>query len=137
MSRRVMDKSETEKESSGSLWFLGILLLLLVGLGVRVWGSSWGLPHLYHPDEDKIVSHALAFGKGDLNPHYFGWPSLQMYVMFVIYGVYFVSGWLLDHFASPSEFLIAFARGPSDFYLLGRWLSALLGAQNIEERVLP
>jgi len=131
MSGRVIDKSETNKGPSGSFWFLGILFLLLVGLGVRVWGSSWGLPHLYHPDEDKIVSHALAFGNGDLNPHYFGWPSLQMYVMFFIYGVYFVSGWLLDYFASPVRFLLAFAVDPSDFYLLGRWLSSILGALTI------
>ena len=121
-----MGQKETQKYLN-----LGILFLVLVGLGLRVWGSSWGLPDLYHPDEDKIVNHALAFGSGDLNPHYFGWPSLQMYVLFLMYGVYFVSGWLLGQFASPQEFLVAFAVDPSTFYLLGRWLSALLGALTI------
>jgi hypothetical protein len=107
---------------------LAVLFLVLAGLGLRVWGSGWGLPYLYHPDEDKIVNHALAFGSGDLNPRYFGWPSLPMYVMFFIYGCYFIAGWLAGLFASPEQFLVAFAADPSDFYLLGRWLSALLGA---------
>lgn len=105
--------------------------MVLMGLVLRVWGSSWGLPYLYHPDEDKIVTHALAFGKGDLNPHFFLWPSLQMYIMFFFYGCYFVFGWLLGQFTSAEKFLVAFAVDPSSFYLLGRWLSALLGALTI------
>ncbi|MFQ5902872.1 MAG: ArnT family glycosyltransferase, partial [Candidatus Binatia bacterium] len=34
-------------------------------------------------------------------------------------------------FASPEEFIIAFAVDPSIFYLLGRWLSALLGTLTV------
>lgn len=120
---------EAKKIETYSL--LAILLLALIAFGLRVWGSSWGLPDLYHPDEDKIVSRALSFGKGDFNPHYFGWPSFQMYVMFFIYGCYFTGGWLLGQFATPEDFITAFAVDPSLFYLFGRWLSALLGSLTV------
>jgi hypothetical protein len=108
-----------------------VLWLVVLAFGLRVWGSNWGLPELYHPDENKIVNRALAFGKGDLNPHYFGWPSLQMYVMFFIYGCYFIVGSLWGVFASPEQFLVAFAVDPSNVYLLGRWFSAALGALTV------
>ena len=72
---------------------IATLIAILVGASViRFWGITWGLPHAYHPDEGSILFHALGFGTGDLNPHWFRWPSLTMYVMFGIYGCYYVIG---------------------------------------------
>ncbi len=54
-------------------------LVLLVALGgvARFWGLGWGLPHtLAHPDETKFVSIALGMGYGDLDPHWFGYPTV-------------------------------------------------------------
>jgi hypothetical protein len=84
---------------------------------------SYGLPDLYHPDEPRIVERAVRFHQGDLNPRFFNWPSLYMYLLAGVYGVVFgglhggVSG--------------AFARDPSLLYLLGRLVTALFGAATL------
>src|SRR5438093_3570673 len=56
-------------------------LFVVVGLLARVWSVSYGLPDLYHPDEPRIVERAVRFHAGDLNPHFFNWPSLYMYLL--------------------------------------------------------
>jgi hypothetical protein len=51
--------------------------LIVLGLVLRVWGITFGLPYLYHPDEPLGVSVAINMVKtGDLNPHFFGYGSL-------------------------------------------------------------
>ena len=51
--------------------------LIVLGAGLRVWGITFGLPYLYHPDEPLGVSVAINMVKtGDLNPHFFGYGSL-------------------------------------------------------------
>ena len=119
------------RDSSQNLWLVAALLVVFIGLMIRLWGSDWGLPHPFHPDEGKLVKRALSFGKGDLNPHFFVYPSLTMYVMFFIYGCYYVVGWLVGHFTSPNDLIIEFAVNPQNFFLFIRWLSALLGTLTI------
>ena len=80
-----------------------LLAILAVATCVRLWGIDWGLPHPYHPDEGSVLFHSLGFGTGDLNPHWFRWPSLSMYEMFGVYGVYFVIGKLSGLFAAPAD----------------------------------
>ncbi len=60
---------------------LTFAVILAVAAALRLWGVTWGLPHAYHPDEGSILIHALGFGTGDLNPHWFRWPSLFMYIV--------------------------------------------------------
>jgi 4-amino-4-deoxy-L-arabinose transferase-like glycosyltransferase len=55
---------------------------ILVGAVLRVWGLWFGLPHAQaRPDEVEAVSHALRIAQGDLNPHFFNWPSLHLYIL--------------------------------------------------------
>ena len=68
---------------------LGLLLVLALGLALRAWSAAYGLPDLYHPDEPRIVERAVRFHQGDLNPRFFNWPSLYMYVMAGVYGIAF------------------------------------------------
>lgn len=45
---------------------------------VSIW---FGLPHLQtRPDEETAIGRAIAMRGGDLNPHFFHWPSLVFYV---------------------------------------------------------
>ena len=67
---------------------LGAILVLSVVL--RVIGLKYGLPAVYNPDEVAITARALAFAKGDLNPHNFLYPSFYFYVLFVWLGLSFV-----------------------------------------------
>jgi hypothetical protein len=84
---------------------------------------SYGLPDLYHPDEPRIVERAVRFHQGDLNPRFFNWPSLYMYVVAGVYGLVFG--------ASPDGVAGAFARNPAQLYLVARVLTTLFGTATL------
>jgi hypothetical protein len=69
------------------------------------------------------VERAVRFYQGDLNPRFFNWPSLYMYVMAGVYGLVFG--------ASPGGVAGAFARDAAPFYLLGRFLTAVFGTATL------
>ncbi len=105
--------------------------LLLLSLLLNLWGVSYGLPNRYYPDEGRIVNNALAFGMGDLNPHYFNYPALSMYLLFGLYGAYFLLGSLVGIFSSAADFQLLFFSDPSSFYLIGRAANALAGTVTV------
>ena len=96
---------------------------MVVGLALRTWSVSYGLPDLYHPDEPRIVERAVRFHQGDLNPRFFNWPSLYMYLLAGVYGVVFGG--------SPNGVPGAFGRDPALFYLVGRLVTALFGVATL------
>jgi len=108
-----------------------LIIILSASLALRLLGIDFGLPYVFYPDEAVIVNHAVAFGTGDLNPHYFNYPSLYMYVMFVIYGFIYVVGWLAGIFASTADFARLFFNDVTLFYLPGRLISALCGVASV------
>ena len=104
----------------------------LIGAAViRLWGLDWGLPFPYHPDEGSILFHSLGFGTGDLNPHWFRWPSLMMYVMFGFYGALFVVGKLAGLYSAPADLVRHYVSDLSWFWYLGRVLSAVAGVATV------
>ena len=109
-----------------------LFLILALAFLVRLVGIRFGLPDLYHADEPIIVNHALAYGSGDLNPHFFKIPPLVSYVLFLVYGFYFILGRTIGWFANTNDFLELFLTNPSSFYLLARILfGVLLGTSSI------
>ena len=58
-----------------------LLAVILVGGLLRVVPIWFGLPFdRARPDEETAIGHALAIVGGDLNPHFFHWPSLTFYL---------------------------------------------------------
>ena len=106
---------------------LGLALILALALALRLPAARYGLPHFVHPDESLLVPLAVQFLTGDLNPHFFNWPSAYMYTLA---GLYAVVGAL-----SPSDGALSsvavFVRDPAPFYLLGRMVSTLLGVTTV------
>lgn len=93
----------------------------MAGALARIMGNDYGLPHTYHPDEGHIVNRAIRFHGGDLDPKFFNWPSLYMYLLSAIYGVVFGLGGVVA----------SFSQDPIPFYLIGRTLTALMGTATI------
>ena len=61
--------------------------IVLLGAILRLFPVWFGLPYLgARPDEETAVAHALAILDGDLNPHFFHWPSLTFYAFAAVYG---------------------------------------------------
>ena len=55
--------------------------ILLIAAALRIFPVWFGLPFLYaRPDEAESISRAVGVLTGDLNPHFFHWPSLTFYV---------------------------------------------------------
>jgi dolichyl-phosphate-mannose-protein mannosyltransferase len=98
----------------------GLVLVLLTGLGLRLWGVAQGLPYAYNSDEaDHFVPRAIAmFEHGTLNPHYFANPPAYTYLLHILFGIYF---------GGASGAVHAFAVHPQAVYTLARVASALLG----------
>ncbi|NQT94900.1 MAG: glycosyltransferase family 39 protein [Candidatus Omnitrophica bacterium] len=103
-----------------------LLVIILIGIALRLWGIDFGLPQLFHQDEPIIVNHALAYGTGDLNPHFFIVPPFTSYILFFFYGIYFLLLNLLGVLKGTEAFAISFFRDPTPFYLIGRFLIGLL-----------
>jgi hypothetical protein len=110
-------------------WILAALVL--AGLTLRLWSFGFGLPGVYNVDETPILNRALAFAKGDPNPHNFLYPTLHFYLLFAWQGLYFAFGWLAGWFESAAAFEQRYFVDPSGHVAAGRVLTALLGAATI------
>ena len=55
-------------------WRVALVLMLLAALWIR-----WPVPSMAwtHIDEKALVNHPLGFFSGDLNPHFFNYPTLS------------------------------------------------------------
>ncbi len=111
---------------------LGVAFVLLAGACLRVWSLGFGLPDVEsRPDEWMIISKALGYGTGDLNPHFFNYPSLFSYILFLLYGSYAVILCFAGSLSSLSGVAQDVAADPSVYILIARLLSALSSTATI------
>jgi hypothetical protein len=108
-----------------------LTLVCALALGLRVYGLSFGLPDLHHPDEIWILNRALAFAKGDLDPRNFLYPTLYFYALFAWEGLFFVVGRLAGMYESVAAFEREFFVDPSHLVLAGRALTAVFGVLTV------
>jgi hypothetical protein len=94
--------------------------VLLAGIVLRLWGIDFGLPYILHQDEPIVVNHAMAYGTGDLNPHFFVIPPLPSYIVFFFYGLYFLAGKAIGYFSSANDLAALFFADPTSFYMVAR-----------------
>ncbi|MGK7911707.1 MAG: ArnT family glycosyltransferase [Synechococcus sp.] len=125
------------KQANQTYILLGIIVL--IALGIRVWGVNFGLPNLFHPDEpNKIIMAQNMFKTGDLNPHYFKKPTLFIYINALAYIPYFLIGKLLGLLDKPTDILspivleggVGYSPMPS-VVLMGRMLTVLISTASI------
>jgi hypothetical protein len=116
-------------------WTPARLALLMALLALAEWlrasALGFGLPAVYNPDEVAIMSRALGFAKGDLNPHNFLYPTLYFYVLFVWVGGWFALSWMTGAVKSLAAFQTLFFLDPSGVYLAGRTLGVVCGVATV------
>ena len=61
---------------------LTIIILLTVIL--RFYNLSWGAPYYFHPDERNIAASISQLKINDLNPRFFAYGSLPIYLVYAI-----------------------------------------------------
>jgi len=104
--------------------------IFLLALAIRVIGFGWGLPNAgrfgsYHPDESagQIVGAVSSILGGDLNPHFFNYPSLSIYATTAVYFVLSGLGFSTQGPMHPYPWPLV-----RDIIVAGRVFSALCGA---------
>ncbi|MGI5836289.1 MAG: ArnT family glycosyltransferase [Chloroflexota bacterium] len=103
------------------------VMLVVLALGLRIWGIEFGLPYTYHYDEHFYVNTAAKLGAGVINNPPYAATGLSN-ILFLEYAGYFLVGIVLQFFSSAQAFEAAFRNDPTAFYLLGRTTSAVLGS---------
>ena len=105
---------------------LGLGLSLLVAALLRFWALSQGIGFNPGVDEPEVMERAVRMMKtGDLNPHFFDYPGLYMYVETAVSIMRFMVGATQGKWAG-------LAQAPTeDFYLWCRAMTAVLGTATV------
>jgi hypothetical protein len=112
-------------------WTLVLISVGILAAALRFLALGYGLPAVYNPDETPILNRALAFAKGDPNPHNFLYPSLYFYALFAWETLFFLVGRVAGLFGSLNEFQREFFTNPSRLFLAGRALTAVFGIATV------
>ena len=102
-----------------------VLILLLAAL-LRFVGIGSGIPFNIGVDEPEIMERAVRMMRtGDLNPHFFDYPSGYFYIQLAVACLRFISG------ATGGEWTALDQAQTADFYLWGRAVTALFGTATV------
>jgi 4-amino-4-deoxy-L-arabinose transferase-like glycosyltransferase len=113
-------------------WLLAGIGAALLGLALRTIGISYGLPDHFHWDEPTIMNRVIRMaGSGDLNPHFFYYPTLLMYLLLVANGALYAVGHVLHVYPSTNDFAISYLVDSTASYVVGRLLVATMGAGTV------
>ena len=104
-----------------------LAVILAVAFGLRYWGSGFGLPHVYHPDEGFEIYRALRLGMGGFDFERVA-KGGYYFILFFEYGVYFVLSFVTGSIGGVGDFAREFATDPSAFWRIARTTTAFLGA---------
>ena len=101
---------------------LTVLGIVLLGFTLRLWTIGNGIPHTTGTDEPVIMEKAVQIMRsGDLNPHFFDYGGLTIYLQMAVASLRFAAGALSREWTSLDRVW------EGDFYLWARTTTALLG----------
>jgi hypothetical protein len=102
-------------------------IVIVVTAGVlRLSHIGIGIPHNVGVDEPQIMNRVVAMMRtGDLNPHFFDWPSLTFYLNLVVSCLVFMGGAMRGLWGSLDQV------SANDLYLGGRIFTALVGTATV------
>lgn len=115
-----------------------LALILLIALGLRVWGIGFGLPNLEHPDEDAVLMPALQMVKtGDLEPQRMEYGTFHIYTLVPVSMLVYLQAAQNGRIDAPQNIPI-YERGTypatypfPEFFLAARLVSALYGTGTV------
>lgn len=107
---------------------LVLLALLAVAAWLRLRAIEFGLPFPFAAiDEHLVTDHAIEFTTGDLNPHYFAYPSGS----FALHALAYLGAFALGPHPTLASFRDAFWTAPQELLLLSRWLTAAIAVATV------
>jgi hypothetical protein len=112
-----------------------IASVLAVTVAVRMYGIGWGLPHVYEEARPlKTAWQMWGWGPDaslDLNPHFFNYPTLSIYVQLAGQGALYAGMRATGEAQSTEDFRVRYHSDPSPFYILGRLINVVFGALTV------
>ena len=109
--------------------------LVLVALALRLYGLKAGLPEVYeeaYPFKKAWAMWGFGPGRGlDLNPHWFRYPGLTIELQFLGQGLLYLILRVTGAIRSTLDFRVLQQLDPTAFYVMGRSITALLGALTV------
>ena len=106
--------------------------ILLVALGLRVWGIGFGLPHANaRPDETSVAGPAVTFLSGDFEPPHFMYPTGFMYALSGVYVAYYEVTRPWATYKTLIEFAESRRQNLGPFLLISRSISVLFGVLTV------
>ena len=123
---------ESERIESGVQRRLLLLGILVVATVARYWAIDFCLPStLCRPDEEAVVSVSLRFLTQDLNPRFFDWPPLFMYVVTGALISMFELGLWLGWYRGEQDFFEVIFTNTAPVFLTARIVSAATGVASV------
>lgn len=111
------------------------LALVVLALGLRVYGVSWGLPEGYEeatPLREAWDMWGWGLDRGvDLNPHFFKYPSFAINLQFAAQGLMYVAMKISGAIDSAIAFHLLYLRDKTPLFVLGRLLNVLFGVGTV------
>lgn len=105
---------------------MALAVVLIAAAVLRFWAIHRGIAYAVQVDEPEIVERAVNMMRsGSLNPHFFDYPGLSIYLQLVVSIVRFIFGAI-----SGEWYSLAQASGGS-FYLWGRIVTASFGVATV------
>ena len=112
--------------------FAALAGILVAAAVARVFAIDFCLPsHYCRPDEEAVGSVVMRVLARDLNPHWFDWPSLFMYLTALVLVPFFKVGNALGWYRGEYHFLQMLTADPEPVYLAARLLSASAGVVSV------
>jgi len=125
--------------------FAAALGVLLVAAIVRATRVMHGLPDFLEealPLRQALQLFDPATGAFDPNPHFFNYPSLSIYVHFLVQLVVFAVGWMLGSWHNAADYLLSYRLDPTVMVAVARGvgiavdLLAIVAVMRIGERLM-
>jgi 4-amino-4-deoxy-L-arabinose transferase-like glycosyltransferase len=123
---------------SVSRWSLVLTAIFALAAALRLWGTNFGLPYTYHPDEGALVMPALNILRtGDYRPLRLDYGSAYIYTLTALYIPYFLYGAWCGYFTTVADLPVyvdyhQIAQYPVPaLFLIGRVVTAVLGGLTV------
>lgn len=107
-------------------------LILVAALALRLWGLSFGLPHvLARPDELFVFGVAFGILAGNPNPNMFDYPGVYLYFVTGLFALYYWWTRLTGQVETVAGFRELFRTEYEPFFIIARGVTALAGTLTV------
>ena len=109
--------------------------IVVLACGIRLYGMNWGLPEGYEeatPLRQAWEMWGWGLDRGvDLNPHFFKYPSLTIYLQGIAQGGLYLGMKLSGAVRSAVDFNVSYVLDKTPFFVLGRALNVIFGTATV------